>query len=111
VAADGEKALWTSWANYPKTTVSGREYAEIGDRLFSQHAVDRMQPSGLGAPAGAVGAGRNISPDIVDYVIRTGTPTYNTVNGVSRATYWSGDVGIVTESNGKFVVTVLRRSQ
>ncbi|WP_218965871.1 hypothetical protein, partial [Snodgrassella communis] len=102
---------WNSWQNYQKTTVSGKQYAQIGNRLYSQHAVDRMQPSGLGAPAGTVGAGRNISPSIVEHTIQNGTKTTSTVNGVERTVHWSGDVGVVTESNGKIVVTILRRSE
>ena len=102
---------WNSWQNYQKMTVAGKQYAQIGDRLYSQHAVDRMQPSGLGAPAGTVGAGRNISPSIVEHTIQNGIKTTSTVNGVERTVHWSGDVGVVTESNGKIVVTILRRSK
>ena len=50
-----KKLPWDSWQNYRKVTVDGRQYAQIGHRLYSQHAVDRMQPSGLGSPAGTVG--------------------------------------------------------
>lgn len=70
-----------------------------------------MQPSGLGSPAGTVGAGRNISPNIVEHTIQNGTKTSSMVNGVKRTVYWSGDVGVVTERNSKIVVTILRRSE
>lgn len=105
----GSKLLWTSWKNYPKVIVDNREYAQIGNRLYSQHAVDRMQPSGLGAPAGSVGAGRNISPNIVEYVIKNGISNTQVVNDVARTVYSSGDVSIITENAGKIIVTVLRR--
>ena len=107
----GNSLEWNSWQNYKKTTIDGKQYAQIGDRLYSQHAVDRMQPSGLGSPAGTVGAGRNISPGIVEHTIQNGTKTSSTVNGVERTVHWSGDVGVVTESNGKIIVTILRRSE
>ena len=68
-----------------------------------------MQPSGLGAPAGELSPGRNVSANIADYVIRTGQPTHAVVDGVSRTVYWSGNVGVVTENGGKLVVTILRR--
>ena len=69
-----------------------------------------MQPSGFGIPVGADAPGRNISPNIVDYVIRTGQKTVTTTaDGVQRTVHWSGNVGVVTESSGKIVVTVLRR--
>ena len=108
---NGNSLEWNSWQNYPKKTIDGKQYASIGDRLYSQHAVDRMQPSGLGSPAGTVGAGRNISPNIVEHTIQNGTKTSSMVNGVKRTVYWSGGVGVVTERNSKIVVTILRRSE
>ena len=74
--------------------------------MYSQHAVDRMQPSGLGSPAGTVGPGRNITPNMVESVIKEGTPQNSVVNGVTRTTYWSGDVGVVTENNSNIIVTI-----
>lgn len=58
---NGNALELNSWQNYPKKTIDGKQYASIGNRLYSQHAVDRMEPSWLGFPAGTVGAGRNIS--------------------------------------------------
>ncbi len=55
--------------------------------------------------------GRNISPGIVEYTIQNGTKTSSMVNGVERTVYWSGDVGVVAENNGKVIVTILRRSE
>ncbi|WP_213993551.1 hypothetical protein [Sodalis sp. dw_96] len=105
-----EKLVWDSWQNQPKATINGRQYAQIGDRYYAQHAVDRMQPSSLGSPAGTVGPGRNVTPNMVEHVIKTGSPQNNIVDGVARTTFWSGDVGVVTENNGNVVVTILRRS-
>jgi hypothetical protein len=104
----GQKLDWNSWDYYEKVTVNGRVYAKIGDRLYSRHAVDRMLPSGLGSPAGTVGSGRSISPNIVEYVIKNGTKTHSIVDGVERTVHRSGNVGVVTEGNGKFVLTILR---
>ncbi|WP_296318502.1 hypothetical protein [Gilliamella sp.] len=103
-----QKLDWNSWDYYEKVTVNGRVYAKIGDRLYSRHAVDRMLPSGLGSPAGTVSSGRNISSNIVEYVIKNGAKTNSIVNGVERTVHRSGDVGVVTEGNGKFVLTILR---
>ena len=108
---NGNALEWNSWQNYPKKTIYGKQYSSIGNRLYSQHAVDRMQPSWLGFPAGTVGAGRNISPNIVEHTIQNGTKTSSMINGVKRTVYWSGDVGVVTERNSKIVVTILRRSE
>lgn len=49
-AANESRAFWGSWDDYPKIIRNGpngpQEYAQIGDRLYSQHVVARMQPSG-----------------------------------------------------------------
>jgi hypothetical protein len=109
VAANGgERLSWTSWENYPKVTQGGREYAQIGDRLYTRHAVDRLQPSGLGAPAGATGAGRSISPNFVEDVLSStkGVPVKGP-NGEARLSFTSGTVQVITESN--IVITVITR--
>jgi hypothetical protein len=117
-ADGGERLLWGSWKDYQKVTIEGREYAQIGDRLYTEHAVNRMQPSGSrysggsGEPgSGQVysgrDAGRSISPNLVDDVIRNGTQTTVTMpNGVTRTVHTSGTVQVVTEQNGKLVVTI-----
>ncbi len=109
VAANGgERLLWTSWQDYPKVTQGGREYAQIGDRLYTRHAVDRLQPSGLGAPAGATGAGRSISPNFVEDVLGStkGAPAKGP-NGEARLSFTSGTGQVITENN--IVITVITR--
>ncbi|MGN6040081.1 DUF637 domain-containing protein [Serratia marcescens] len=105
------KLPWDSWQNYPKKTVDGRQYARIGDRLYSQHAVDRMQPTSLGSPAGTIGPGKTISPNIVEHVIKTGITETSISNGIQRTIYRAGDIGVVTENNGNIIITILRRSE
>lgn len=108
-AGSGSRHLWTSWAHYPKVQHAGREYALVGDRLYARHAVDRLQPSGLGAPAGAVGAGRSISPRFIDHLLDTVTPrTVTTPSGAVREVFESGGVRIVTEDD--IVITVITRA-
>ena len=104
----GGGPLWGSWNDYPKVTIGGREYAQIGGRNYTHHAVDRMQPSGLGTPVGADGPGRNVTPNMVESVIAHGTWTTTTVDGVPRTVYTAGDVSVVTENGGNTVVTILR---
>jgi RHS repeat-associated protein len=101
-----KKPVWGSWADYRKVSQGGREYAQVGDRLYTRHAVDRMQPSGLGAPAGAENAGRSIAPSFVDDAIQNGTTTTRIVDGVKRTIHTSGSVQVVTEQGGKIVVTI-----
>jgi hypothetical protein len=106
--AEADGLLWTSWANYPKVTVNGREYAKIGDRLYSHHAVDRLQPSGLGAPAGATGAGRSVPPSVIDDILSTVKGTRVTgPHGEVRFSFVSGSVQVITEDD--IVITVITR--
>lgn len=47
IGKDAAASFWGHWNDYPKVTVNGQEYARVGNRLYSRHAVDRMQPSGM----------------------------------------------------------------
>src|SRR5665811_1084305 len=40
------KIPWGTWEDYPKVTVGGKQYAKVGDRLYTEHAVHRIQPGG-----------------------------------------------------------------
>ena len=99
---------WLSWSRYPKVMRNGREYAKIGDRLYTHHAVDNMTPMGLGAPAGAKNVGRGVSPNFVEDVIMSGDKTLVVEKGVERTIHTSGDVKVVTEEADSIVVTVIR---
>ena len=135
--AGGERLLWGSWNDYPKVTRTGpngpQEYAQIGDRLYSQHAVARMQPSGQRYSSGVPTEGttppltgnsppyvnqpgiqsfdgtqnvrgRSISPNHVEDIIGNTPPTINPTNG--NRSYSSGDVLVVTSSEGRVITIV-----
>ncbi|WP_135079439.1 hemagglutinin repeat-containing protein [Terasakiella sp. SH-1] len=130
-----ERLLWGNWNDYPKITKTGpngpQEYAKIGDRLYSQHAVARMQPSGQRYSSGAPAEGqpqpvtgdrlpyinqpginyfdgtdnirgRSISPNHVEDIIQNTTPVKQ-ANGNLR--YSSGSIDVITSSEGR-VVTI-----
>ncbi|MCY0875551.1 MAG: RHS repeat-associated core domain-containing protein, partial [Firmicutes bacterium] len=67
------KALWGSWNDYEHVEVDGQTYAKMDDRLYSKHAVDRMQPSWnrFGHQVTTAGGdyGRSVSPNYVNDVI------------------------------------------
>lgn len=69
-----------------------------------------MQPRGLGAPVGANRPGRNVTPNMVENVIATGSVSTTTVKGVPREIYTSGNVRVITEDAGKTIITILRIS-
>lgn len=109
-AGESSKIPWDSWQNYEKVTANGQEYAKVGDRLYSRHAVDRMQPSGkrftVGdaiVQAGGV-SGRSVAPQFVENVISSVKPVFQPATG--NYIYSSGTVKIVTNKYGH-VVTIM----
>ncbi len=99
-----QKLPWNSWAQYPKEMVNGREYAKIGERLYTQHAVQRMMPSSL--TEGARIEGRSFSPTFVEDIIVRGSVRSQLVDGVPRTLYRIGDAEVVTENAGHLVISV-----
>jgi hypothetical protein len=89
---------WGLWSDYDKVIVDGKEYAQIGERLYTRHAYDNTVPRGLG--------GRGVSPANVEAALATGTATSEIRGGALRTTYTSSDVQVVTEQGGRIVVTV-----
>jgi len=90
--------LWMKWEDYEKIVIRGREYAKVGSRLYTRHAVERTYPSNLG--------GRSIAPGFIEHTIETGTTLKVVVNSVERTIHTSGTVQVVTEQDGHIVITV-----
>ena len=127
--------LWTTWENYPKVTRmtpnGPQEFAIIGGRAYSEHAVARMQPSGQRYSSGHAsdlthnptagpwarvepGAlvwdgrsfvrGRSISPTYVEDIIRNTTPTQQ---GNKNWNYTSGNIQVILSPDKIRVISVL----
>lgn len=110
--------LWTTWQNYPKVVLAGDEYAVIGGRYYTNHAIDRMTPSGLrysGKGPGKKGGvpqivqaggdyGRSVSPAFVEYVIRH---TNGVLQNNGNLSYRLGDLQVITNRSSRLVVTVI----
>jgi hypothetical protein len=103
--------LWQSWQYYEKVTVNGKVYAKVGNRLYTRHAVDRMQPSGnrfsvnVERAGGAVGDyGRSIAPQYIELVIMLTEAVYNPKTRVYS--HSSGSVEVILNLDGA-VVTVM----
>jgi len=81
----------------------------VGDRLYSKHAVDRMQPSGnlFGHSITQAGGdyGRSIAPQYVEYVISSVIPTIQENGNLS---YIFGSIQVITNKQGA-VVTIITR--
>ena len=84
-------------------------YAKVGDRLYSKHAVDRMQPSGnrfgIYIYQGIKGRdyGRSIAPQFVEDVISSVKPVFQEDGTLS---YVLGSVEVITNQQGA-VITIL----
>lgn len=90
--------LWDSWPNLPKVVFQGKEYAQIGVRLYTRHAVDRMMPKAFG--------GRTVPPRVIEEVIATGRQEQQVVDGAARVAHFLGNIKVVTEHGGRLVITV-----
>ena len=112
----GGRIPWTSWRNYEKVTVNGQEYAKVGDRLFTQHAVDRMQPSGLRGTTGGSGGmpqirqagggydyGRGVAPQFVEDAIASSRGVLQPNGNISHT---SGSLQVILNPDGA-VVTII----
>ncbi|WP_201586117.1 two-partner secretion domain-containing protein [Psychrobacter jeotgali] len=125
---------WGTWSSYPKksfeTPKGPQDFALIGDRYYSSHAVGRMQPSnqryssgisseeGLRYNTGTKGMepgilnydgremirGRSISPNNVEAVINNSKPIKQN-NGNWKHT--SGDVEVILSPDKKRVITII----
>ena len=72
-------------------------------RPYTHHAVDSMQPSGLGSsgmPGGSFKPGRSISPNYVEGVLTSDLTVTKPVTGPlgqARTSHVSGSVEVITE--------------
>ena len=109
-AGDAGKIPWDSWQGYEKVTQNGKTYANVGNRLYSEHAVNRMQPSGnrfgINIYEGLNGEdyGRSIAPQYVEDVINSVKPVFQPRTG--NYSYALGNVEVIVNPQGA-VVTIL----
>ncbi|MPM36743.1 hypothetical protein SDC9_83345 [bioreactor metagenome] len=109
-AGNAGKIPWDSWQGYEKVTQNGKTYAKVGDRMYSEHAVNRMQPSGnrfgINIYEGLNGEdyGRSIAPQYVEDVINSAKPVFQPRTG--NYSYALGNVEVIVNPQGA-VVTIL----
>lgn len=111
------KIPWGIWSDYPKVTQNVQEYALVGGRLYSEHAVNRMQPSlrrhsSSGTTEGMpeiyragnqYDYGRGVRPQFVEDVISTSNPIRH---GNGNFSYRSGSLEMIINLQGA-VVTII----
>jgi RHS repeat-associated protein len=94
-AIKGSKLLWGTWDDYAKVIVNGREYAQIGKRLYTKHAIERMAPVGFG--------GRGIPPSVVEHAVQYGEKTQGKFG---RTIHTFENVRVITEKD--IVISVIK---
>jgi hypothetical protein len=109
---------WGFWRDYPKVKQNGREYARIGTRLYTEHAVERFLPSGRrtigNVPmANREGGGhmfhekaRSIAPQFVEETIQFGRKQLVTEGRELRTIHTLGDLEAVTTRDENIVITI-----
>jgi RHS repeat-associated protein len=110
----GSFSNWNFWDYLLKIEINGTPYASINGRLFTQHAIERMIPRGLGVGArrgGVEGRGYPLNL-VVEEVLANGVITGTRYErGALRVSRTLGDVTVVTEvigPTGDEVVTTVR---
>ena len=135
IQREQQMLYWGRWSEYPKVTRmtpnGPQEFAVIGNRLYSEHAVARMQPSGQRFSSGAATdpthnpklgqwlphepginvwdgtrwvRGRSISPNYVDDIINNTTP-FKQPNG--NWNYTSGEMQIILSPDKMRVISII----
>lgn len=126
VFRDSSTLFWGTWQDYEKVTKNGQQYALIGNRCYSKHAVERMQPSGnryrqkqKGHPEivrptdflellewdgkdNEEHTGRGVAPHYVEMAIHGSQPVSQ---GDGTFIYTNGSLSIIVNSDGD-VVTI-----
>ena len=119
-AATTGSLWWGHWNDYPKVMVNGQEYAQVGNRLYTRHAVDRMQPSGMrysghgadgstgGMPqirqvGGNYDYGRSVAPQYVEDAVATSRGVVQANGNISHV---SGSLEVILSPTGA-VVTIM----
>jgi hypothetical protein len=109
---------WGFWRDYPKVTLNGREYAQVGEHLYTRHAIERCLPSGRrtigNVPvANREGGGymfhdkaRGIPVYWVEEAIRMGAKSNIIEHQEERTIHTVGDLEVVTTRDERIVITV-----
>ena len=90
--------------------INGKEYAKIGEWLYTRHAVENLYPSKMGRAAGHTSNHDHLTlpPKYVNDILSNKNTPFKEVtkDGVSRKIYDTNDIRIITE--GKVVITIYK---
>lgn len=119
IASTGKKAekiIWGMWDDYDKVLVNGREYAQIGNYKYTEHAVSEfLNPSIQTNQIKGVEHSRGVPPSFVNWMLTEGRELGTTrvvkeeiMDGAKRVTYANGSLWVSVE-NGDTVVTIITK--
>lgn len=93
-------------------------YAQVGSRLYTEHAVERFLPSGRRTVGNVPVADReggghmfhekawSVAPRYVEDAIKNGSKTHVIVNGEARTIHVATDLEVVTTRDDRIVITI-----
>ena len=113
-----KKIFWGMWEDYDKVWVNGKEYAQIGDFKYTEHAVSEfLNPSIQTNQIRGVEHSRGVPPSYVNWMLTEGRELGTTrvvkeeiKDGIKRITYANGSLWVSVE-NGDTVVTIITKSK
>lgn len=116
VAKRSNNIHWGKWEDYKKVRVNGKEYAQIGDYKYTEHAVSEfLNPSIQTNQIKGVEHSRGVPPSYVNWILTEGRKLGTTkiveeriVNGAKRVTYANGTLCVSVE-NGDTVITIFTK--
>jgi hypothetical protein len=85
------KEGWLSWSQYPKKVINGETFAVVGQRYYSQEAIEAIVPSGLG--------GQGLTPTVIADVLLEGNSV--AIGGLKR--FDKDNIFIVTDNNSNII--------
>ncbi len=100
---------WGFWRDLPKITKNNREYAKIGNYLYSHHAIDRMTPKNFGESFNVTdSAGRGIPTIVVEDVLKNGQIVRSNIKeGAEQIVKKLRDIEVVLEDN--IILSVMKK--
>ncbi|CAI2767618.1 deaminase domain-containing protein [Flavobacterium collinsii] len=99
VPDSNNNVVWLLWSQYPKKVINGEEFAIVGNRYFSQIAVESMIPSG--------GGGSGFTANVIEGILSNGEKV--TIDGKSYCLTIDGFIN--TENNESIIRSISKISE
>ena len=115
------KLLWNTWQNLPKSKINNLTVAKVGDFYYTEHAIARTLPLGLGNPA-SISAyspntpishryGRGIPLIVVDDVAKNGIINDKAKSTLPVIEKFLNNVAVRIDPNTNIIYTIMTRKE